>query len=98
MARSVMYDPQMEPDLERWLADDPDTGARVVELIELAIQNPKRGRGRPKRLGGLRGVWSRRITHHHRLFYLVDGDVLRFLACWGHDLPDHMHTDLRERS
>lgn len=94
--RVVTYDPHMEPDLERWLEEDPQTGRRVVELIELAIASPKSGRGRPKRLGGLPGVWSRRINRHHRVFYYVDDGEILFLSCYGHDLPEHVEQQLRE--
>jgi Txe/YoeB family toxin of toxin-antitoxin system len=100
--RPVLYDPEILDDLLWWQQHDPETGARVVELIELAIHAPKTGRGRPKKLGALPGVWSRRISHTHRLFYVVepaDGHeigALRFVSCRGHDVPERLREELRE--
>lgn len=94
--RRVTYEARMYTDLCRWRDDDPGMGRHVVEIIELAISSPKAGPGRPKRLAGLPGVWSRRITQHHRLFYLVTDEALHFLTCHGHDLPEHMRKTIRE--
>jgi toxin YoeB len=85
----------MLTDLEWWLANDRKTGAGVVEEIELAIEHPKAGPGRPKRLGGLPGVWSRRITRHHRLFYIVHDVGIHFVSCKDHELPQHIYDDVR---
>lgn len=98
-ARSVVFDDQMEDDLQRWQKEDqPDlhTAKRVVMLIETTIGHPKKGVGRPKRLAGLPGVWSRRITRHHRLYYRVVDGELRFISCWGHDMPMRVEHALRE--
>lgn len=94
--REVTYEPEIYDQLCRWRDEDPDTGRRVVELMELAMVNPTKSRGRPKRLGGLPGVWSMRITKEHRLFYYANGTELRFLSCWGHDLPDELWDELHE--
>lgn len=96
--RDATFDQQMYDDLVAW-RDGPDqeTAQRVVELIELVIEHPKEGRGRPKRLSGLPGVWSRRITQHHRLFYAIEDGGLRFISCRGHDFPEHLRADIRDR-
>lgn len=84
---TITYHPQMLDDLTWWLEHDMDMGAHVVELIEETQGAPERGHGRPKRLAGLPGTWSRRITQHHRLFYRLHNGELRFLSCRDHDLP-----------
>lgn len=95
--RAVTYEPGFYDDLVRWRDNDPRTGARVVELIESAIEHPKKaGRGRPKRYGGLPGVWSMRISRAHRLFYVVHEGKLRFLSCRGRDLHPELVCELRE--
>jgi len=77
----------MLDDLTWWLEHDKETGAHVVDLIEQTAASPDGGHGRPKRLGGLPGCWSRRITRHHRLFYsLHNGGDVRFFSCRDHDL------------
>jgi toxin YoeB len=96
--RNVTYDPQMLEDLEWWRDNDATTGARIVELIELAIEHPKEGRGRPKRLGGLVGAWSRRITLHHRLLYVVHEDGITFICCKDHDFPPDVWHELHDGS
>jgi toxin YoeB len=77
----------MLDDLEWWLDHDKELGAHVVALIEEVQVFPEQGRGKPKRLGGLAGMWSRRINHHHRLYYaLQNGGDVRFYSCRSHDL------------
>ena len=94
ISRIVTHHPQMLEDLRWWLKHDPELGRKVVELIEETSAHPESGHGRPKRLHSLPNVWSRRITHHHRLFYLLDGELL-FISCRDHDMPQHIHEALR---
>ncbi len=83
---TISHHPQMLDHLTWWLEHDRPGGAHVVELIEETGRTPERGKGRPKRLSGLPGVWSRRITRHHRLFYRIHNGEIRFLSCRDHDL------------
>lgn len=83
---TITHHPQMLADLTWWLEHDKAGGAHVVDLIEQTQASPNGGHGRPKRLSGLPGVWSRRITQHHRLFYRIHQGELRFLSCRDHDL------------
>lgn len=96
MDRDVTYEPGFYDDLCWWRDEDPDTGRRVVDLIEFVIGRPKEGPGRPKKLAGLPGVWSRRITKTHRLFYVIDADGLHFISCLGHELAPHLKQLIRE--
>ncbi len=92
--RDVTYHPQMLTDLTWYQDHDPELGRHVVELIEETIARPEAGNGRPKRLGSMRNLWSRRISQEHRLFYLLDGE-LRFISCRNHDMPQHLYDALR---
>lgn len=84
--REITYDPQMLDDLTWWLENDIDAGCHVVDLIEETQRTPNKGHGRPKRLSGIPGMWSRRITQLHRLYYGLHHGDLRFYSCRGHKL------------
>lgn len=57
-----------------WLTTDPEVVQKIKELITSIKQNPFKGIGKPEPLKhGLKGFWSRRITHEHRLVYKVKG-------------------------
>lgn len=57
-----------------WSGCDPDTHARLNDLIENTRRTPFKGIGKPEPLKGqLKGCWSRRITGEHRLVYVIDG-------------------------
>lgn len=89
----VDYDPDMLDHLLTWKDESPKLAKKVVRLIEHTILTPGEGPGRPKKLGNLPNVWSRRITRHHRLIYLIDGDTLRFISCYGHDVPGALRDE-----
>jgi Txe/YoeB family toxin of toxin-antitoxin system len=93
--RPVTYHAQMLDDLTWFRDHDPWVGERAVKLIEQTAATPERGIGRPKRLHTLRNAWSRRITRHHRLHYLLLDDEVRFLSCRDHELPQHIYEALR---
>ena len=93
--RPVEWDERFYSDLCRWRDEDPVVGRKVVEMVEYVLFAPGQGPGRPKRLAGYPGLWSRRVTKTHRLFYVVTSDSLRFLACRGHELPEHLYEELR---
>jgi toxin YoeB len=57
-----------------WQASDPNTLARVNQLIRECLRSPFTGVGKPEPLrGDLQGWWSRRITLEHRLVYRLAG-------------------------
>lgn len=57
-----------------WLENDNELVLKIKELIKSIKQNPFKGLGRPEPLKHrLKGFWSRRITHEHRLIYKVSG-------------------------
>jgi toxin YoeB len=69
------------------------TRPALVEKINLLIKNiqetPFTGLGKPEPLKGiLKGCWSRRITHEHRLVYRVEGKSAKqhiiILSCYTH--------------
>lgn len=64
-------------DYASW-SDQPKTIQRINRMLVEASRDPGIGIGRPEPLkGDLSGCWSQRITHEHRLVYVVvDGDIV----------------------
>ena len=64
-------------DYSSW-SDQPTMIQRINRMLVEASRDPGIGVGRPEPLkGDLSGCWSRRITHEHRLVYVVvDGDIV----------------------
>jgi toxin YoeB len=61
-------------DYLHWQEADPNTLARVNELIKACMRDPFRGIGKPEALReNLKGWWSRRINTTDRLVYRVSG-------------------------
>lgn len=61
-------------DFEYWIENDPDLVVKIKNLLRSVRQTPFKGIGKPESLKfGLKGFWSRRITHQHRLVYKVTG-------------------------
>lgn len=71
-------------DYTSW-SDQPRMLQRINRMIVEASRDPSVGIGRPEALrGDLSGCWSRRITHEHRLVYVVVGDDLVVLQARHH--------------
>lgn len=71
---NIEFTPHGWEDFVYWLENDKDLVMRIKELIKSIKQNPFKGLGKPEPLKHrLKGFWSRRITHEHRLVYRVSG-------------------------
>ncbi|NMC80121.1 MAG: Txe/YoeB family addiction module toxin, partial [Chloroflexi bacterium] len=56
--------------------------------IEAILRNPFTGIGKPEPLKYLTpGAWSRRLTHEHRIVYLVREERIDFLQARYHYTP-----------
>ena len=76
----ILFDENAWEDYQYWLSHDIKILKRINELIKDIMQNPFTGIGKPEPLKhALKGYWSRRITHEHRIIYKVAGDTL-FIA------------------
>lgn len=83
--KSLEFDPRAFEDLAWWIEQDRKTALRIMRLIENIQQAPFEGLGKPEPLKhDLKGLWSRRIDHEHRLVYEVREDKIRILACRFH--------------
>lgn len=72
-----------------WQREDAGGLKKLNKLIAECLRDPFRGTGKPEPLkGNLKGWWSRRIDHEHRLVYRVrgqgDAQALEILQCRFH--------------
>jgi len=64
-----------------WFETDRKQLKKINDLIKEIERTPFEGIGKPEALKfNLKGFWSRRIDHEHRLVYKVDSDVLFLLS------------------
>ncbi len=70
---------------QEWRDANPEILDRINELIKQASRDPFKGIGKPEPLkGDLRGFWSRRINHEHRLVYRFSKSNLEIISCKYH--------------
>ena len=67
-----------------WQAQDKKTLARINDLIKDIARNGNAGIGRPERLKGAAGCWSRRINEKDRLVYKIEDTRIVILQCCTH--------------
>lgn len=68
-----------------WQKTDKKMLRKLNELIKQCERTPHDGIGKPEPLiGNLKGWWSRRINHEHRLVYRAEEDKLYILQCRKH--------------
>ncbi|MFE5699215.1 Txe/YoeB family addiction module toxin [Rhodococcus sp. ACS1] len=64
-------------DYTYWLTNDRKVLAKINALIKDIKRSPYQGIGKPERLRHMEdNVWSRRITHEHRLVYVIVDDTV----------------------
>ena len=68
-----------------WQQNDFKLLERINELIKDIQRQPFTGIGKPEPLKfELRGYWSRRINHEHRLVYKVENKIVYIAQCRYH--------------
>jgi toxin YoeB len=83
--RTAVFQPEFIDDLKYWVKTDRKIALRVFSIIEAVIRDPFRGIGKPEPLKYLaEGAWSRRLTHEHRIVYLVSRERIDFLQARYH--------------
>lgn len=72
-------------DLTHWIGTDPRLALRVMKLVEEILRDPFTGIGKPEPLKhSRRGEWSRRVTDHHRIEYIVTSMAIFFIRARSH--------------
>ena len=66
------------------LARDKRLGKKMEDLLNDISRTPFSGIGKPERLKGRPGQWSRRIDGYHRLIYKIEDGAIKILECGGH--------------
>ncbi len=58
---------------------------KMLGLLNEISEHPFEGTGKPEPLKHqLSGMWSRRISHEHRIVYEVNGDIISIHSLKGH--------------
>ena len=64
-----------------WFENDKKQLKKINELIKEIDRTPFEGVGKPEPLKyDMKGYWSRRIDHEHRLVYAVENDSVIYIA------------------
>ena len=64
-----------------WFENDKKQLKKINDLIKEIDRTPYSGIGKPEPLKyDMKGYWSRRIDHEHRLVYAIDNDSVVFIA------------------
>ena len=66
------------------LAEDRKLLKRLKDLMKDIDRHPFTGIGKPERLKGRPGEWSRRIDGYHRLVYKIENDEIKIVECGGY--------------
>ncbi len=83
--RDASFNPEFREDLRWWVKTDRKTALRLLVLVDAVMRDPFKGPGKPEPLKYLApGIWSRRLTHEHRIVYLVREDRIDFLQARNH--------------
>jgi toxin YoeB len=68
-----------------WFESDRKLLKKINELIKEIEKTPYEGIGKPEALKyNLKGFWSRRIDHEHRIVYQVEKDQIAFISLRYH--------------
>ena len=57
---------------------------KLIDLLDDINRHPFTGIGKPEKLKGRPGEWSRRIDDYHRLVYKIENDEIVITECGGH--------------
>jgi toxin YoeB len=66
------------------IAEDRKLLKQLKKILRDIDRTPFTGIGKPERLKGRPGEWSRRIDQYHRLIYKIENDEVIIVECGGH--------------
>ena len=85
MSYRIEISPSAEKDLHWFREHDRAIYLKCFDLTRVLAENPREGIGKPEHLKMLGGnVWSRRVSHEHRLVYEIFPDRIVMAACRYH--------------
>ena len=72
MSYQLTFSAKAKKDISRLKKNEKLAFKKLSQLLEELMVHPYTGTGRPEQLKyGMKGCWSRRISHKHRLVYEV---------------------------
>lgn len=78
----ILFTEDAWDDFSYWLENDRNQIKKIKELIRSIQSTPFKGIGKPEALKyQLKGFWSRRINHEHRLVYQIAGSKKEDQIC-----------------
>jgi toxin YoeB len=81
MSHRIEISPSAEKDLLWFREHDRSLYVKCFDLTRAVAENPREGIGKPEHLKMLGGdVWSRRVSHEHRLVYEIFPDRIVIAA------------------
>ena len=87
MSWKILILPKAEADLTWFRRHDRALYVKCFDLVREIANNPREGIGKPERLKHIdREVWSRRVSHEHRLIYVVYAaeQQVEIVSCKSH--------------
>jgi toxin YoeB len=83
--REPIFDPEFLEHLDYWQRNAPAVATRLLRLVDVTLQDPFHGIGKPEPLRfDKRGRWPRRLTSADRVVYRVAERAVWFLSARHH--------------
>lgn len=83
----ILILPKAEKDLAWFRQHDRALYLKCFDLVRDITNDPRQGIGKPERLKHFdREVWSRRVSHEHRLIYVIyaQEQQIEIVSCKSH--------------
>lgn len=83
----ILILPKAEKDLAWFRQHDRKLYLKCFDLVRDMAHDPRQGIGKPERLKYFeREVWSRRVSHEHRLVYVIyaNEQQVEIVSCKSH--------------
>ncbi|MCZ7670807.1 MAG: Txe/YoeB family addiction module toxin [Chloroflexi bacterium] len=87
MTWKILILQKAEQDLHWFRRHDRSLYLKCFDLVRDIVNDPRQGIGKPERLKYFdREVWSRRVSHEHRLVYVVYAveEQVEIVSCKSH--------------
>jgi toxin YoeB len=87
MTWKILILEKAEKDLEWLCKHDRNLYLKCFDLVRDMAHDPRQGIGKPERLKYFdREVWSRRVSHEHRLVYVIysSEEQIEIVSCKSH--------------
>lgn len=87
MSWKILILPKAEADLAWFRRHNRKLYLKCFDLVRDLADDPRQGIGKPERLKHFeREVWSRRVSHEHRLIYVIypQEEQIEIISCKSH--------------